>query len=534
MQNSKTMTKRVAAVFTLLLTLFLICILRLFTLATDEELVNAGEIQSSKRYALYRPRGKIYDCNMVPLTYKTEITKTVILPTEKGKAALAELTRGSEFKVNLRKLESGTPVIIDGGGLDIYEDTLRIKVPVAYVKDQSAVHLIGYQNGEGHGVSGIEKSMDSILYSDETADLVISTDAKGAALQGVSASVSGGGADCGIILTIDNRFQKITERAVSVLNAGAAVVVEAKTGKIRAMASFPVFDPNDVKSVLSAEDSPLINRALTPYSVGSVFKPCVAAAALENGISHTLENDCAGKMQIADRVFKCHKLSGHGVLDMCGAIGQSCNCYFYNLARLTGAENILRYARLCSFGQSRQLGCGIVQPGGTLPEENDIKNPGDLANLSIGQGGTLLTPLALTSLYEAIVCGGVYRTPTVLEATVKNGVKEENKAAAEIRVMTETTAQMLKSDLTEAFCSGTGKNADPGIAGVTAGGKTATAETGWIKNGRPVTHGWLCGFIEIGEKKFIITVFSEEAASGSGTCAPVFKEIASKIAQLDL
>lgn len=532
MQMEHVNVKRVAAQLILLLTLFFICILRLFVLSSDEQLVAAGENQAGKRFALYRPRGRIYDCNLLPLTQQSEEEQIAVLPTEKGAISLSRLLSGTALQEKLEQLRQGVPVLLPANTPNLYSDTLRIKVPVPYKDKQPAVHLIGYINGEGHGVSGIEKAMDTVLYSEETVDLVLHTNAVGGTLPGIQAEISGGSSVSDLVLTIDNRIQQIAENAAGQLSAGAVVVSETGTGKVRAMVSTPSYNPNAVQQVLQEKNSPLLNRALTPYSVGSIFKPCVAAAAIESGISPQTTHYCSGSMTIADRRFNCHKLTGHGMLDLCGALGQSCNCYFYALSKTLGTDTVLRYMRSLSFGQSRDIGCNMRQPAGTVSTEEDIKNPGDLANLSIGQGDLLITPLAMSSLYEAIANGGVYHSPTILERVVKNGKTAENPPAAETRAMKKSTAALLKDYLVQAFYNGTGKDANPNMEGVTAGGKTATAETGWLKNGKKITHGWLCGFVEIGEHRYIIVIFCEEASSGSGSCAPVFKQIASEIAQL--
>ncbi|MBQ7289015.1 MAG: penicillin-binding protein 2 [Clostridia bacterium] len=532
MEWENTQTKRAVAQLILLLALFFICILRLFVLSSDEKLVTAGDIQSGKRFVLYRPRGNIYDCNMLSLTQQETETKIAVLPTEKGAIALSRLLSGTELQKNLNRLHEGTPVLLPEMTADIYTDTLRIKIPKRYNNAQAATHLIGYINGEGQGVSGIEKAMNDALYSEETVDLVLRTNAIGETLPGIQAEITKGSAVSDLVLTIDNRIQQIAEKAAKQLPAGAVVVSEVGTGKVRAMVSTPSYNPNAVEEVLTAENSPLLNRALTTYSVGSVFKPCVAAAAIESGVSPARLFNCTGSMTIADRQFHCHKLSGHGMLELCGALGQSCNCYFYQLSQKLGTETLLRYMRSFSFGQSRDIGCNIRQPAGTVPTESDIKNPGNLANLSIGQGDLLLTPLAISSLYEAIAGDGVYHNPSILEAVIQNGERQSTATAAATRAMSAETATLLKQYLIQAFQDGTGKEAAPETPGVVAGGKTATAETGWLKNGKAITHGWLCGFVEVGEKCFTIVVFCEEATSGATSCSPVFKQVAEQLAQL--
>ena len=101
----------------------------------------------------------------------------------------------------------------------------------------------------------------------------------------------------------------------------------------------PAYDPTRVEEALEDPDSPLINRALLPYSVGSTFKVLVAATAIEQGYAgHAY--DCPGYIQVEDVIFRCHNLAGHGALDMLHAMEKSCNPYFVSLIQLTGGESV--------------------------------------------------------------------------------------------------------------------------------------------------------------------------------------------------
>ena len=148
-----------------------------------------------------------------------------------------------------------------------------------------------------------------------------------------------------------------------------------------------------------------------------------------------------------------------------------------------------------------------------------------LANLSIGQGELMLSPLAITNLYMAIAGGGEYRTPSLIEGTVKDGNFTSNPIPAKVRVMSEYTAERLKNDLAGVLTKGgTGESAAPTLT--TAAGKTGTAQTGIVRNGKKVTNSWFCGFFPLHKPKYAVTVLSENADRG---CGDVFAYIADKV-----
>ena len=118
------------------------------------------------------------------------------------------------------------------------------------------------------------------------------------------------------------------------------------------------------------ENSPFVNRALSAYSVGSVFKPIVAAAALDSGISENMTVECDGKINVNSRVFNCHKNDGHGVLDMAGATAVSCNEYYITLGLETGAEKIIDLASSLGLGKEMNLADSLICEGGNLPDKS--------------------------------------------------------------------------------------------------------------------------------------------------------------------
>ena len=504
-----------------------VCGIRVLSVATDEKLSQAAANQSTRRVTVANVRGTVYDCNGFPLTNAENETVTVIFPTEQGVISLAKMLDGDELKAAEETLKQGAPVTVKGACPDSSEGTVELKVPVRYSGMLS--HVLGYTDGSGHGVTGIEKGFDDILYSGEPVSVSYSIDSAGHMLKGAGYSINPGSASNSVTLTVDKRIQSITEQAMSQVPSGAAVVIEAATGKIRAMVSRPDYVQTDIAEYLDSEDSPLINRALYAYNIGSVFKPCLAAAAIESGVGNYLYN-CMGSIYSNGLTFKCHKLAGHGELDLKGAIAYSCNTYFYTLGTRLGAESVYNAARLFRFGDSLDLGGGIISAAGNMPSLQQLQSSeATLINLSIGQGDLLLSPVALSCMYSAIVNNGEYILPSIVEGITVDGVYTEYERCLPTRAMSAGTAEILEDYLKNALANGTGSVAY--TEGITAGGKTGTAQTGWKEGDRSILNGWFCGFMVGKEQTYVIVILKEDVKSGSADCAPVFKEITGKMTE---
>lgn len=523
-QYENSLYKRAAGCFFTVILLMFIPSLRMVELSRNDY-AEVARSQSSIILNITRPRGTIFDVNLNPLVNRTTTYIAAVAPIPEAIIALKTALPNADLTAELKRLEGKKPVAvvvpapIDANGITMFSVLNR------YDEEVGAVHVLGYIDGTGHGVSGIEKSFDNILYSETTLRIVYPIDAAGNILPGVDPEIEGdaGYGGNGVALTINKDIQDVVEKSVTGLSAGAALVMEVGTGKIRAMASFPDFDPANPADSLKEENAPMINRTLSAYNVGSVFKPCVAAAALEKKISSEETYICTGSAFIGDRWFAC--LDSHGEMDLKSALTKSCNTYFYQLAAKTGADSIYRMAQSLGFGQPRRLSDGIVSDKGALPQLDALsRQPSALANFAIGQGDLMLSPLSLAALYEAIAGDGTSHAPTLIEGEVVNGkiVKAESDVAP-TRVMKESTASQLRGYLINVVESGTGAVAKPESGG--AGGKTATAETGWEKDGRRVVHAWFCGFYPAESPKYVVVVLAEDGVGGGSTCGPVFKSI---------
>lgn len=493
---------------------------------------SASSEKSSRLLTVSETRGMIYDRDMRPLVNREAHTVLVVNPTAQAMTVLKESLSADEYVLALTNAENRKPFIIE---CDTYssdcDDIIDTVVYKRYSESDTAVHLVGYLDGEGNGISGIEKAFDELLkeYSGSFS-VRYSADATGASLGGlgleeVNENYASAG---GIVLTVDSEIQRACENAMewNNLDNGAVVVLDVETSEILALVSAPEFDRQNLSDSLSDENSPFINRALSSYAVGSVFKPVVAAAAIENGFDTDTVFDCDGYCDVSGVRFYCHNRSGHGINDMTSALAVSCNSYFISLGRAVGAESIISVAESLGLGKQIELCDGCVSSSGNLPSVSSIDSLPSLANLSFGQGELLATPLQIAAVYCAFANGGYYREPYVL----KNMVNGEGEITAyyknEInnKILPDSVCEKIADMLAQTVESGSGKLAGP-ISG-TAAGKTATAETGQTKDGREKVHTWFAGFYPAEEPEYVIVVFREDGESSSTDCAPVFRDIA--------
>ena len=513
----------------LIMVLFLYGILRVTVIAlTDYSAVL--ENQNFIKLKIGDLRGTVFDCNMIPITNNSKRIIAAVLPTERAKTALKNTLEGEKLDEVLLTLEKGKPILCEVPEF-INCDGIVCTENYKTEDDIPAIHTIGYTDNENSGVTGLQKAYDSYLKSDSESYVLYECNGKGELLLGAepivrnNTSVIAGG----IVSTIDINIQNIAELATKELKYGAVVVTEAENSKIRAIVSRPDFNISDIENCLTREDSPLLNRAISAYNVGSVFKPCVAIAGIEKGIKD-LKFNCSGSTEIIDRFFKCHKIEGHGLVDLKESLAFSCNTFFYNYAFKIGAGEILKKASELQFGRALNLCENIKTAKGNLPKVEKITNNAQLANLSIGQGELLLSPISITTLYTAIATDGKYYIPSLIEGILENGKLKEYDIGKPTRVMEKSTADILKEYLVSVVEEGTGVDAKP--QHTTAAGKTATAQTGKFVDGLEINAGWFCGFFPREKPKYVVSVFSEDTKTQEKTCAQIFAEIADNVSVL--
>ncbi|MBR6785382.1 MAG: penicillin-binding protein 2 [Clostridia bacterium] len=525
------MKKRAATVFFLLAVMFAGLGARVLNLSNGALAVASSG--TGVRFDIASLRGTIYDCNLKPLTNAEFRYKAIAKPTQKALAALEKELDAETFLAVKEKMLAGEAVCVEVDSDACNGQDITV---VAYPRRYTpyACHIIGYCGYDGSGVSGAEKSFDSLLASGNCEITArIGTDANGRVLLGEKAEVqSEGECESGVVLTIDADIQKIVEDALDASGAerAAAMVIDVETGAIKACVSRPLFSQYDVASALDNPDSPLINRAFLPFSVGSVFKPVVAASALENGVDSSFSYVCTGSVNHNGVTFKCHKKDGHGELDMRGALANSCNTYFIALALETGAENIIATAESFGYGKETVLADSIKSKSGNLPETVD--SDAAAANLSFGQGELTATPLQICVMTAAIANGGYYVEPYIVEGEVgSDGAFIKKSSYSERRqIIDPETAKQLQSFLETVVEEGSGKRAK--TEAVTCAGKTATAQTGKSEGGEEIYNAWFAGYFPAEEPQYAVVILKENGGEGAISCAPVFKEIAENITDL--
>lgn len=528
-----TFSRRTVALFIFVLVLMLVCVLRIYELC-NATLQTSNTDTNTLSLTVAELRGNIFDANMVSLT-GNEVTKLAALTDNpQDIMALAKLMSGDELERNLERLGEGKPILVEAT-----DDCGAKTVVVRHERTTNttlAKHLLGYVGASGRGACGIEAACDDMLYTGEKLKVVFSVDAHGQALLGVGPKIQGDTSvyDDGVALTIDARIQSAAENAMQSIKRGAALVFEVENCKIRAMVSRPDYDPANISKSMNDDASPLINRALYAYNVGSAFKPLIAAAAIEQGTYHKMNYTCKGSSIIAGRKFNCNNENGHGNMNLSQAIAFSCNTYFYELANRCGAKNIYNMARQLNMGNTINLANGITAQSGSITSLNTLNSsPAAVANFAIGQGDVLLSPVSVGYMYCAIAGDGTYRIAPLVEGQVKNKQivtpKQQTNAT---RAFSEKTAKILREYLIGTVNDGTGKLARPKTC--TAGGKTATAQTGWIKDQKSVTQGWFCGFFPAENPKYVAIILAEDVSSGGEECAPVFAALADSVCALNL
>lgn len=524
---SKIFARRSVVCFFILVLLFLFTIMKITVLAS-KDYTQIIKNQNSKSLFVATIRGTIYDCNNKPITNNQKKIYATVFPCEESIKKVDEILTGKEKQHVLEQLNQGQAVLLE---LSEKIDCKGFYCETLYqTNNKNAIHTIGYTDSDTRAVSGIEKAYDNILNLNYKAEFIFECDAKGRPLKNAKPQFLNNVdyLGTGVVTTLDLNIQKTIEKYSKNIEKGAIIVADSKTSKIRGIASFPAFDLQDSKTLKNLENSPFLNRAINVYNIGSVFKPCVAAAAIENQNFDFLYR-CDGKCKIEDRYFKCHESKGHGITNLKYGLANSCNTYFYNLAFLVGENKVYNMVKNLKFGSTLKLCENIYTNSGNIPRKSTLQNKANLANLSIGQGELLLSPVSLLNLYSAIANDGLYYTPSLVEGCLKNGEFTEYDIGSPTRAMKKETAKILIDDLKEIFISGTAKDYRPNRT--TAAGKTATAQTGKFFKGQEICSSWFCGFFPYENPQYTVIVFSENSLMQDKTCAKIFSEISDKITE---
>ena len=530
------MHKRTAIVFAALMLVMTGIVWRLYDLATTNP-SQVTEQQSFATVTVAKGRGNIYDHYGKKLVNRDVSFASCVVPYPDTLTALSQKLPTDEWAKLSEQLKQGRPVVttlsqIYGsvGGL------WQFMAPVRYTDNTLAPHLIGYLDGESYqGVSGIELALNEVLAAQAgEVKMTFEIDAAGRALEGVKPQISDTLREnaAGVVLTLDSTVQYIAETvAAAHMERGAVVILDPQTGGVRAMVSLPDFEPQNVGAVLDEAHAPLLNRALSNYNCGSVFKIVTVAAALESGLSPEQAFRCDGSVSVGEISFSCHSTLGHGEQTMKNAFAQSCNPYFIQLAQTVGSAALYEQAVALGLDSPILLANNYKTARALFPSLAELQAPAALANVSIGQGSFLATPVHVAQITAAVYNGGLLPSATVIEgymATDGAFTAEEN--APPTRVFSAQTAAVLQAFMENNMRHGTGTTATPATG--RAGGKTGTAETGWVEDGVKVVQSWYTGYFETENHAYAIAIVGEDKNRTGVRAAPLFKELCEQLALL--
>ncbi|BBB93037.1 MAG TPA: penicillin-binding transpeptidase domain-containing protein [Methylomusa anaerophila] len=372
--------------------------------------------------------------------------------------------------------------------------------------------VIGYDSIK-YGKSGIESAGDIYLSGRNTPEYRL----------GPINRLFGSKPGNTVLLTVDSNLQETAYRALG-SSQGAVVVLEPHTGAILALVSKPSFDPDSIDSnwanISQAQNSPLLNRATQGlYPPGSIIKVLIAELALSANIADKdTRFNCSGSLKIGpDYVLNETNSQAHGRVSLEQALAVSCNVTFGSLALELGRNKIAQGFE--SFGFSRLLDGEFIESPVHLPEFDRLSD-GDLAQIGIGQGSLLVTPLRMAMLAATIANNGTTMKPFLiqkvitLDGTVIKGHVPEKWLSPVSPKLSDSLSKMMVKVVQE----GTGTSAN--ISGITIAGKTGTAE-----NPHGAAHAWFIGFAPADNPRVAMAVIVENGGSGGSVAAPIARQI---------
>lgn len=387
-----------------------------------------------------------------------------------------------------------------------------------------AKHLMGYTNGDGDGVCGIRAEYDSFigksLYSKVYA--TFDTNAKNMSMSPFELHLGKYNSKDGVVTTLDKELQIFCDGMEDRIRSGGVVVADIQSGDILAMSSFPGYDLENMQNTLTSDKGELVNRCVSSFTPGSVFKIVVAAAALEyNPFLWDMKYVCTGSIETENGVFRCHRHSGHGEQTMAEAFANSCNTYFINLGSKTGIENIVRTARKLQLDVPANADFLWESTNFFMDEDSDSEEY--TAQISFGQGDLCLSLLDMTGIVCAVSSG--YLTPlSVIEKEIRNGSEVTGEDYEKVRIFKQNTCEKMLIMMEKCVEDGTGiaVRADS----VKAGGKTATAQTGrFDENGVEYVHKWFCGVYPVEKPVYSISVLMDYSTENDLSPGVVFSDI---------
>ena len=548
--------------------MFVLLFFRLFDLqiTRHEELQGKAVNQQTRRTVVTANRGTIYDAGGNILAISSSAETIILSPLEIDNAVndtedpvswtkeslaagLAEILGKdasairkrmdnvkSQYEVIQLRADEDTAAKVRSyvdenkiAGVHLVADTKRY-----YPYGSLAAQVIGFVGDENTGLYGLEAYYEKEL--EGQSGLVISSkdQAENDMLYTYEQYFAAkNGSD--LTLTLDTTIQYYLEKGIesmvdkfSAANGASGIVMDAKTGGVLAMASYPNYDLNDFLTVSdqtlqeriergesTVADMQLLqwrNKALNDtYEPGSTFKILTLSAALEEGVvDKTTTVNCGGSVSISGYTIHCSNKNGHGLQTLVQSVGNSCNPAFINYGLRIGSEKFYEYMR--SFGLMNTTGIDLGgEAVGVFAADSSFTQL-DLACYAFGQNFTV-TPLALIAAQAACINGGYLYTPYLVERITDSdgNVTYRHDNTPVRQVISEQTSATVRECLEYVVASGTGKNGQ--VAGYRIGGKTGTADKGQTGD---VVVSFLC-FAPADDPQVIMLITMDTPSRATGT-----------------
>jgi penicillin-binding protein 2 len=453
---------------------------------------------------------------------------------------------------------------------------LAIKPVRSYVYGALAAHLLGYvgppddtnkeeakkftfYQGDVEGKANIEKIFDQYLRG-KPGIRYLRRNAKGVIDGALKEDPPQQGAN--VYLTIDARIQAIAEEALRAVSRAGAVVVDPNNGNILAMVSVPSFDPNKFIPSIKAKDwealrkdpaNPLVNRAISGLPPGSTFKLITALAGLRNGLTNNKYN-CGGGISYGDHFFQCWVASKHythGTIGLSDAIKVSCDSFFYQYGNAASIQSIDVVGKMLGIGEESGLQLSGEQSGNMPgPEWMQIHHPQErwsqaqTANVSIGQGYTLVSPLQLAMSYVAAANGGTCYYPRLIDKVLDQDgtpvVDEQGKPVSFAprvrsdlrREVTPEQIELVRRGLWKVVNEDGGTGGRARLKNAQVAGKTGTAQA--TERGKEENVAWFVSFAPYDNPKYVVAVMVQGASGHGGeVAAPIATRMLERILAMD-
>jgi len=405
---------------------------------------------------------------------------------------------------------------------------------------------LGYAPGDFIGKTGVERTYDKFLAGREGAAL-FEVDARGRRQRELGTRAPTAGDT--IRLCLDATVQRAAERALGARH-GAAVALDPRDGRVIALTSSPTYDPNvfarrplkaSVWKALNdpASNFPLQNRAIaSPQPPGSTFKIVTAAAGLATGAITIATGDyCTGGIPLGSRIKRCHSVHGH--TNVISALAASCDVFFYHAGFRIEPTPLAQWAG--HFGLGAKTGIDLTtEVAGTVPSPAwkaamapKFGNPdtgwyqGDTANMAIGQGDVLATPLQMALVAAGIANNGVICRPQVVDQVIGADKRIRYKRKPEVLrrlPLAPDQIRRIAEGMRAVVAGARGTSRGASLPGIAVAGKSGSAET---RGGGP-THAWFIAYAPVENPTIAVCVFLETRGAslhGGSDAAPVARRI---------